>query len=175
MYAHQWTGPWEADLASLLQAGLLSELAPTASEEERFLGGVAQMSHAAAGSAKRLVAICAFYAATGQWLADACAAHGYRPLIVRPAIGAETEFAGAQIRCAAWCGDVNLPSQARQFAEFATAARPAQAVALLHFPRPEDIARARELGACGVLSLPLNIEQLMYWIRSTIDANEHRG
>jgi hypothetical protein len=61
---------------------------------------------------------------------------------------------------ALWSGDVRDDAEAARLEALARAVRPADVIALLNFPRPEDIASATGLGARHVLSLPLAVEDL---------------
>ena len=169
MYWHQWTGCWEHGLDSLLQGREMAGLPATATEEERFLSCSEQRRGRRGqvdSSDAPLVAICCGAIQTTAWLADVCSAHGARPLVVRASAAAGERLPRmAGIDSAIWCGDVNNRSEAEQLEQFAHGVRPAKVIALLHFPRPEDVALARELGAQRVFSLPMAIDDLALEIR----------
>lgn len=156
-YWHQWP-----DLASKeLSGDSFAQLPFTASgDEDRFLSCTASRRGEAKPSQEPLVAILAASSALADLLVDACRGRG-RAIVARPNAASPTEFPQLEgVTEAFWSGDLYKAEEASQLAHFARAVRPAGVTALLHFPRPEDAARAIDLGARRVVSLPLNLDQL---------------
>jgi DNA-binding response OmpR family regulator len=93
-----------------------------------------------------------------ECLSAACRSQGFATVCQRSIAAARIEGATAAIF------DAGNLSQAEydDLQRFAAALRPAPTIALLTFPRAEDHARARSVGAATVLSKPFAVEDL-FW------------
>jgi len=155
VYSHQWPARFGREWARLHRgAGSSWGLPVTASAEERLLA----TAEAPARNREGLIAIhCAEYAMQ-DWLGAACRRAGYATVWLRPGgLGAvEKPLAGI------YDGSDHPIEQFQSLRRFAGELHPAPVVVLLGFPRVEDLRQALEAGAAGVLSKPLQLEDL-FW------------
>lgn len=157
IYWHQWPDFVSRELSG---DSVASAAFSTFGDEDRFLCSTASHRAEAKPSEEPLVAILAASSALADLLVDACRGRG-RAIVVRPNAASPTEFPQLEgVTEAFWSGDLYKAEEASQLTHFARAVRPACVTALLHFPRPEDSARAIDLGARRGVSLPLDLDQL---------------
>jgi hypothetical protein len=152
VYWHQFAARFEQELRRRS-----SDVPPhwslpvTANEEDRML--LASREELCPGEG--VVAIVASSSSVAHWISDACRKQGYTPLRCEAAAIAG-RFRG--LRAAIWDGD--LDADVEQLRSLVVAIRPAPVVALLAFPRPEEVAACLAAGATAVLSKPLRMEEL---------------
>ncbi len=154
-YWHQW--PARADLElRRLAAGRDSTwaLPATATEEERLLADAGQPLPQRHG----LIVIYARSFVVADWLSAACLRYGHATVWWHPRRRPQVRGAAAVVFDGWDCGE----EVCRTLRQVAAAMAPAPLVALLDFPRIEDIERARDAGAAAVLSKPLHLQDL-FW------------
>ncbi len=154
-YWHQWPARADRELRRLALGRRSGWALPvTATEEERLLADSVRPLPARAG----LIAISSPSGAMADWLAIACRQCGYATAWLRPPHPLRVGGAAAVLFDGAECRGEEF----EQMRRLAAAMAPAPLVALLDFPRIEDVDRARSAGAVAVLSKPLQLEDL-YW------------
>ncbi len=154
VYWHQWRDRCANELARLGSHRPAAWALPaTATEEERLLLDSREPLPTGTG----LVVVRSAGFEMADWLCDACRRQGYAVLWLDQRRIPRIEGATA--------GLLDLPDAGEEdFAElqqFAAQLRPAPVLALMHFPRTQDVRRAMQHGAAGVLSKPLQIEDLL--------------
>ena len=152
IYWHQWPARWQRELDHFARGECPTWGLPlTASEDDRLLLETPSLP---TSPRQGLIAIDA-QRQMAQWLAAACQAEGYETLWVRPAQAVQSQGAVAAI-----FDDADGRGIPRQRLSELAAATPT--VALLSFPRREDIDRAEAAGAKVVLSKPLLLADLSW-------------
>jgi DNA-binding NarL/FixJ family response regulator len=154
VYWHQWRDRCANELQRLCSHRQAAWALPaTATEEERLL--LDSLEPLPTGTGLVVVRSSAFDMA--DWLCDACRRQGYAVLWLDQRHLPRIEGAAA--------GLLDLPDAGEQdFAElqqFAAQLRPAPVLVLMHFPRTQDVRRAVQHGAAGVLSKPIQLEDLL--------------
>ncbi len=115
-----------------------------------------------------VVAVIAREYETSRWLVDACRACGAGAAIVSPSGPLEADSLRLrELELALWAGSDLNTAELRHFQWFAALVRPAPVLAVLDFPRSEDIDRAITAGACGVLAKPFQLADLAFHLRYT--------
>jgi CheY-like chemotaxis protein len=155
LYWHQWSPHVEGELRKLIRGEPCEwSLPETATEEER-----SSLSHGARvlAGCKPLVAIQAHDREAAAALADVLTSAGYASVWLRPGQASEARGVSAVLV------DLDYPSEGpwRELAECHKRWSPAPVLALLGFPRPDDAARATQLGARALLSKPLRSAHLL--------------
>ena len=174
VFGHQWPQRGARQLAALA-AGTKSvwNLPVTATAEEQLLVEIELLAQRSRGAAERAsatrraapsVAPSASLppaAETGSALADACQSLGYRAVVWRepPASG---ELAAVALL---WDTRPDLAARTDVVESLRRAGRGAPIVALLGFPRPEQIERARAAGVAAVISKPFLLADLDWQLR----------
>lgn len=155
VYWHQWGPRFELELARLAGGQPPQwSLPATTSDEERLLAVAPQSGLGGQG----VVAIRARSRDVAQLLADACRRRGYAPIVVSGPPH-ETRLQGAV--AAVWEGDDCLDDAVREITQLCSAIAPAPVVALLSFPRVDDVRLAVAAGAAVVMSKPLRVDELL--------------
>jgi len=126
----------------------------TAGEEERLLADVGMIPSTRGGLAVIVTGHFGMY----DWLAEASRRAGMSSVWTRPGAVFCAEGVGAVLFDGTECTEEEASEIGRLAERFA----PAPVVALLDFPRVEDRDRARAAGATAVISKPLALEDL-YW------------
>jgi len=154
-YWHQWPARGARQLQAIRERQLAAWSLPhTASEEERFLCEAKPDAASRAG----LVVVWSCNRAVAEWLCDACAARGWATVWLRRNWHAAVSGAALGI-----FDDANLSGpQQDQLHRLCKLVQPAPVLALLDFPRIEDVACAMQAGAAAVLSKPVQLADL-YW------------
>jgi len=154
-YWHQWPARGARQLQAIRERQLAAWSLPhTASEEERFLCEAKPDAASRAG----LVVVWSCNRAVAEWLCDACAARGWATVWLMRNWHAAVSGAALGI-----FDDANLSGpQQDQLHRLCKLVQPAPVLALLDFPRIEDVACAMQAGAAAVLSKPVQLADL-YW------------
>jgi CheY-like chemotaxis protein len=168
VFGHQWPQRGARQLAALA-AGQPSvwNLPVTATAEEQLLGEIAllargiaartnQPTHPSGQNERGTIAVLAAAAETGSALADACSALGYQAVVWREP-PASSDFVTAAIL---WDTPSDQAARADVVESLRRAGGGAPIVALLGFPRPEEIERARAAGVAAVISKPFLLADL---------------
>lgn len=155
VYWHQWSDRCAAEWDRMQDGRPAAwSLPATATEEERLLVESRDPLPVGAG----LVAVCSRSVDMGEWLCEACRRQGYATVQLDAGHVPRIEGAAAAL--------FDLPdAEPADLAEldaFAARLRPAPVLALMHFPRPHDIRNSRRHGAAGVLSKPIQLEDLLW-------------
>ena len=154
-YWHQWPVRAARQLRAIRDRQLAAWSLPhTATEEERCLCESKSDGTSRAG----LVVVWSYNRAVAEWLCDACRACGWATVWLRPDWRAAVSGAALGI-----FDDANLSGpQHEQLYRMCKLVHPAPVLALLDFPRIEDVACALQAGAAAVLSKPVQLADL-YW------------
>jgi DNA-binding NarL/FixJ family response regulator len=154
-YWHQWPARADRELRRLAAGRRSAWALPiTATEEERLLADATEPLPMRSG----LIAISSRSYAMADWLAAACRHCGYSTVWLRPPRPVRVRGAAAVLMDGSRCRG----EQCDELRQLAAATAPAPLVALLDFPRIEDVDRARCAGAAAVLSKPFQVEDL-FW------------
>ncbi len=155
VYWHQWPDRCATEL-DRIQCGRPAawSLPATATEEERLLVESGDALPAGAG----LIAIGSRSCDMADWLCEACRRQGYATVRFDQRGVPRIEGATAGLFDMADAEHDDLT----ELEVFAAQVRPAPVLALMHFPRTQDVRRAGRHGAAGVLSKPVQIEDL-FW------------
>ena len=149
-YWHQWLARWANEFKQGARADLRWwGLPDTVSDDERTM----QMAEDAWPERMGLVAVHSRNVDTADYLVEACGARGYSAIWLDP----RRPMHLVKPQVVIWDGAVEqLPA----FPEIVKQFSPASIVALLDFPRMEDVAQAANLGAAAVVCQPLRLEDL---------------
>ena len=154
VYWHQWPDRCAAELDRIgFGRPAAWSLPATATEEERLLLESRDPLPAGAG----LIVVCSRSFDVADWLSDACRRQGYATVRLDPRRLPYVEGAAAGLFDMADAG----PDDLAELAAFTAHLRPAPVLALMHFPRTQDLRRAARHGAAGVLSKPVQLEDLL--------------
>ena len=155
VYWHQWSARCARELGRLA-AGQICPwgLPATASEEERCLSNADEPEPPRTGR----IAVHTPWFDMQDWLGRACRRRGYATLWFRP--DAPIEVSG--VRAAIFDALALETGELRRLAHLAVAIQPAPGIALMDFPRADDVDRALDAGAAAVLSKPLWLDDL-FW------------
>ncbi len=113
---------------------------------------------------ERLVAVRTRNAASFNALAEALRSAGLTAVWVAPEQPWRVQGAAVLL----WEGDVHRAGDLAELQRLAVALRRAVVVALVNFPRPEDVRRVRELGATSVLAKPFLVSALLRRIEAAL-------
>lgn len=155
VYWHQWADRCAAEW-DRIEGGRPAawSLPATATEEERLL--VESRDPLPGGTG--LVAVCSRSVDMAEWLCEACRRQGYASVRLDPRHVPRVEGAAAALIDLPDSG----PADLAELEAFAARLRPAPVLALMHFPRSHDIRQSRRRGAAGVLSKPVQLEDLLW-------------
>jgi hypothetical protein len=154
-YWHQWPARADRELRRLAAGRSSAWTLPlTATEEDRLLADADRALPARSG----LIAIAARSFVMADFLAVACRRCGYATAWLRPS--AAVRLAGAT--AVVFDGSDCRGAERDELQRLAAAMAPAPLLALLDFPRIEDLERCRAAGAAAVLSKPLQLADL-FW------------
>jgi CheY-like chemotaxis protein len=128
-------------------------LPPTATPDERILNSTAEPPAHGSGT----VVICAQQAAGAAALAQVCRTAGYTPHVVNERW--QWHVAGA--RAVLWDTTPERIANADAVRQIQTAANRAPVLAIVGFPRAEDVEAARDAGVAAVISKPYLIRDLL--------------
>jgi CheY-like chemotaxis protein len=162
VFGHQWPQRGARQLAALaVGKPTVWNLPVTATAEEQLLAEIDLLARRVASRSnrpdeQRVIAVLAEAAEAGAALADAYAALGYQAVVWRepPAIGGFV--AGALL----WDTRADRAARADVVGRLKEAAGGAPIVAMLGFPRPEEIERAKSAGVAAVVSKPFLLADL---------------
>ncbi len=153
-YWHQWPDRCAAQLERVRNDQPAAwSLPATATEEERLLLESADVLPTGTG----LIAVRSRSVDMAEWLCDACRRQGYATVWLDRRRIPRIEGAAAALLDMADAG----PDDLAELAALAAQLRPAPVVALMHFPRTQDVRNAARHGAVGVLSKPVQLEDLL--------------
>ncbi len=154
-YWHQWPARWARERAHWHDGLAVTWSAPvTTSADERALAAAEEPIERGSG----LIVICARHRETAAALADICKLAGYQTQIVRA--GQSGSVCGAS--AIVWDTDAEQIGDASAI-RTVRASVPGDAVslvALVTFPRVEDVHRATEAGVAAVVSKPFLVQDL---------------
>jgi CheY-like chemotaxis protein len=162
---HAWPARLEQELGQVSHGLAAAWSQPlTASADERWLAAAERPLPRGVGN----VAIVARDRATAEALADVCRLGGYDVIVSPPVLPVPAADRGdpgaldAQLPCAVlWDTTADRLADATHLADFRRRFPQAPIVALVGFPRPADVRRARELGIAAVLARPYSIYDLV--------------
>ncbi len=165
VYWHQWLDRCAAEL-ECLQADRPAawSLPATATEEERLLLDSLQPLPTGSG----LVAVRSTSFDMADWLCEACRRQGHATVWLDQWRIPRIEGAAAGLLDLA---DAR-PDDLDELAHFVARLQPAPILALMHFPRTQDVRLATQCGAAGVLSKPIQLEDLLSRL-AQVCANAH--
>jgi hypothetical protein len=148
-YWHQWEARFGGQLEVVRRGGRPDWALPlTATTDERILA-------ATGGSFERsrsgTIAICASSATAAESLAELCRAAGYDTLVVAD----DGRFRAAGVSAVVWDTTVERIIDADCVAELRGRAGGAPLVAIVGFPRTQDVEAANRAGIAAVVSKPL--------------------
>jgi hypothetical protein len=155
---------WHQFVARAASA-LRSDVAATAWQLQRTATDAERVDHALQSpppAATGLIAVCTPQAVFFDALASACRVAGYSTAWVTA--GAPLPVAGAA--AVLWHGQLRAASDLQRLRDVVSRALRAPVVALLGFPRYDDVRRARAAGAAAVLPLPLLLPDLWDTLRN---------
>lgn len=154
VYWHQWLDRCAAEL-DRLQADRLAawSLPATATEEERLLLDSLEPLRVGSG----LVAVRSASFDMADWLCDACRRQGYATVWLDQSHIPRIEGAAAGLLDLADAA----PDDLDELTHFVARLQPAPVLTLMHFPRTQDVRLAIGRGAAGVLSKPIQLEDLL--------------
>jgi len=153
VYWHQWVDRCAAELQRIRFGRPAAWSLPvTATEEERLLLELHDPLPTGAG----LIAVRSRSFEMADWLCDACRRQGYATVWLDQCSIPRIEGAAAALIDMADAG----PDDLAELGVFAARLRPAPVLALMHFPRSQDVRHAGRYGAT-VLSKPVQIEDLL--------------
>jgi hypothetical protein len=158
LYWHQWA-PWFArELRRLSEGKCPTWGLPVTATADEMIDFSMDVALPTTGG---LIAIRARQGCAYDALAEACRSAGYATVWLRDDQHVEVQGPRAVIWDDTHCG----PRQAARIAAAAAGVRPAPLVALFHFLRIDDRRRALAAGAAAVLSKPLLIDDLFWYLK----------
>jgi CheY-like chemotaxis protein len=171
VFGHQWPQRGARQLAALAApAKSVWSLPVTATAEEQLLAEIEALARRIAALPHRpaergTIAIVAPAAETGSALAGACLALGYQAVVWRepPASG---KLAAAALL---WDTQSDRAARADVVESLRRAGGGATIVALLGFPRPEEIERAKAAGVAAVISKPFLLADLDWQLATLLE------
>jgi len=155
IYWHQWPPRCDHELNRLLQ-GLCPAwgLPVTATDEERLLAEPPEMTATRRG----LVAVAAHRFEMDDWLSAALRSRGYATVWLQP----HRPVRVAGVTAAVFDGDDCRGRDLAALERLVRVLGRVPVIALLDFPRVQDVRRARAAGAAAVVSKPLLPEDLLW-------------
>ena len=167
LYVHHWAPRASRELLRLVRSQPSAWGLPvTASDEQRLLAGLAPP-----GGATGQVAVVASNPESAAALGDACRSAGYQVAEIRHAAGVMLPGVCAVV----WDTTCESATDATIVAAIAAqlwARRPV--VALLGFPRADEIAAAKAAGVAAVISKPFLVEDLHWQLADVISRGADR-
>lgn len=190
VYWHQWPSYLQRELAALHDDRVAEWSGPlTASPEERTMAVTERLvtcrartnfprspcplprgervTQASAIPRGENIAIVSSQAGTAAALADVCRLAGYEPWIIAPRSAQPLDTASAMV----WDAAPDDLHRAEKIATLREMVGGSPIVAVTTFPRPDDVARAAELGLAAVVAKPLLIADLLRAIDAAVAAH----
>ncbi len=159
-YGHQFASRAGRELEHLARWEASAWALPvTAAEDERLAVDVPR-----ADESGQLVAVVAAAFEAGAALADACRALGYRACQVRDPSGVVVP----DVQAVVWDTTASLAADCAAIARLASSFPHAPLVAVLGFPRTDEIAAARAAGVAQVVSKPFLLADLQWHLQAAI-------
>lgn len=157
LYWHQWAPSCQRELGRLAEGRVSPWTLPlTATDEERLLAGNVETTPASRG----LVALAVRRFEMHDWLSAACRQRGYSTVWLRPGDPIRIEGATAAV----FDGVDGGPDEIAAIQCLVARLPGVPIIALLDFPRIDDHARVKAAGAASILSKPLAIEDLFWYL-----------
>ncbi len=154
---HRWHLRAPRELSQLAARGPSSWHAPaTATEAEKFLFAPAPPTPSGDVTRRGMIVIAAARHAAYDALADACASAGFACTWLAPGRPVHQSGVAAVLWDTAGLDD----RSERELAELVARFHPAPVLALVGFPRYDDVMRAREAGAAAVIAKPFLVDEL---------------
>jgi CheY-like chemotaxis protein len=167
VYAHQWPQRASRELLRLDQSQPSAWGLPvTASDEQRLLVELAPK-----GRASGQIAVLAANPETAAATADACTSAGYQVLVLRDARG----VAIPGLSAAVWDATGAMAADPTIIAGLNRCFGTVPLIALLGFPRADEIAAAKAAGVAAVVSKPFLLEDLHWQLAAVISAKTARS
>ena len=138
----------------------------TATDEERLLHEVSRPLPQRAG----LIALSARHAETCRALSDACRLFGFATVSLVSQQNVHMTGADAVL----WDGEMIVDQSLRELDRLKRLFDPAPVLALLLYPRSEDVKKVQSVGAAGVLAKPFSLHDLDAELDRLIRAPEGR-
>lgn len=162
LYWHQWSPRVLREICKLVEGAPSEWSAPaTSAPEERLLSADDWAKERLATNERPLIALQANHRQTAEALAALVEQGGFAPLRLRPGGSPPAGRAATVFDLA-----LGSPDEWRSLAE-ACRANSGPVVALLGFPRPDDAARARDLGVHALLPKPLAAPDLLQLLNAS--------
>ncbi|HTU27541.1 MAG TPA: hypothetical protein VMF30_19180 [Pirellulales bacterium] len=164
---HQWPQRGNRQLAALAAAGgSVWNLPVTATAEEQLLHEIqlpvgGSTRRASAGGKRGTVVAVAAVADMGGALADACRSIGFEAVVWRDLPG-ETHESPLAAAAVLWDARAEEAGRSELVERLRRATEGAAVVALLGFPRPDEIERATAAGVAAVVSKPFLLADLAW-------------
>ncbi len=151
VYWHQWRAGCDRELR-FGGDPTAWQLPRTSTEVERALYALLRPPPSAAGKLAVFTRRASLYRA----LSDACTMAGYQTTWIRRSQDSHASHSTAIL----WDGGAGEEHDFAQLQELVAVAAPARVVALMGFPRFDDVQRARLCGAADLLAVPLQLPDL---------------
>lgn len=172
VYWHQALPQWRADLARYEDRRTPDWMLPlTTTEDERLLAKLATAATSGGSlmSENRVVIAAGSYAMR-QWLSDGSRVRGFHPIRWQDR---ESAMSAAPLVAGLWDGNslaARADREARtNLADFVGQLAPVPVVALLNFPRIDDLEEARNAGVRHVISKPCMIDDLFVCLDRVVE------
>ena len=111
-----------------------------------------------------MIVVCAARSAQAAAAADACRLGGYETLIVAEG----SHFSASCAAAVLWDTQIEDACDAALVRELRRAAGDAPLVALVGFPRPDDVGRASQAGVTAIVSKPYRVRDLLWHLTEAI-------
>ena len=169
-YWHQWPARWARERARWQDGQAITWSAPvTTSADERALAAAEEPIERGSG----LIVICAQHRETAAALADICQLAGYQTQIVRA--GQSGEFFGASAIVWDTAAELIGDASAIRTVRASVQGPDLPLVAVVTFPRAEDVLRATEAGVAAVVSKPFLVQDLWSHLAHWTSAPDRAG
>jgi CheY-like chemotaxis protein len=160
-YWHQWhSREGRQSTATRAHRRAAWSMPITTSADERLLAATDEAVVRGSG----LIVICAAGRETAEALADACRLGGYTICVVHDA----GRFSVTGARAVLWDTSVDCAADGRRVRSLRQAAGGAPLLALLGFPRADDVRQAYGAGVAAVISKPFLLRDLLWQLGATV-------
>ncbi len=174
VYAHQWPQRGARHLAAVGQPLSAWNLPATATAEEQLLREIelwmerSGTPERASAKSQGTIAVLAASAEAGSALADACRSLGYEAIVWREL----PRGAVLSISVVLWDTSASEATSLAAVEPVRFAAGKAPILALLGFPRPEQIEQAHQAGVAAVISKPFLLADLEWQLAALLSTGQ---